>query len=68
MAAARVLAHLFPRDAEPLLTLARESGESRIWAGIHYPSDVAAGQQLAERVAERAIARARGDGAEPPPR
>lgn len=60
---ARVLAHLFPEDAAALMTLARESGESRVWAGIHYPSDVAAGQQLAERVAGRAIERAREDGA-----
>jgi membrane-associated phospholipid phosphatase len=61
---AMVLAHLFPRDASALMALARESGESRIWAGIHYPMDIAAGQQLAERVAGRAIERAKGDGAE----
>ncbi|WP_156963489.1 phosphatase PAP2 family protein [Muricoccus aerilatus] len=64
---ALVLAHLFPEDAAALMALARESGESRIWAGIHYPSDVAAGQQLAERVAARAIERAREDGAEAGP-
>ena len=36
-----------------LMALGRESGESRIWAGIHYPMDITAGQQLAERVAGR---------------
>ena len=63
MTSALVLAHLFPRDAAALVALGRLSGESRIWAGIHYPSDVAAGQAIAERVAARAIERAQGDGA-----
>jgi membrane-associated phospholipid phosphatase len=64
MAAATMLAHLFPRDAEAMMALARESGNSRIWGGLHYPSDVAAGQELAQRVARRAIERAGRDGAE----
>lgn len=62
-AAAAVLAHLFPRDGEAMAALAREAGESRIWAGIHYPGDVAAAELLGRRVAERAIHRARNDGA-----
>jgi len=64
MTSALVLAHLFPGDTAALLALGRESGESRVWAGIHYPGDVVAGQQIAERVAGRAIERARADGAE----
>ncbi|MBD0272753.1 MAG: phosphatase PAP2 family protein [Acetobacteraceae bacterium] len=64
--ASSVLAHLFPGDALALTALAREAGQSRIWAGIHYPSDVAGGEVLGRRVAERAIERARGDGGEPP--
>jgi membrane-associated phospholipid phosphatase len=63
LTAALVLAHLFPRDSEALTALGRESGTTRIWAGIHYPSDVAAGQRLAEQVAARAIERAQSDGA-----
>jgi membrane-associated phospholipid phosphatase len=63
MAAATVLAHLFPGEAATLGALARESGESRVWGGLHYPSDVAAGQELARRVAQRAIERAQADGA-----
>ena len=62
MTAALVLAHLFPRDAEALRKLGHDSGESRIWAGIHYPSDVKAGREIAEQVAARAIERARADG------
>jgi len=59
-----MLGHLFPQDAAALMALGREAGESRIWAGIHYRSDVEAGQRLGERVAGRAIERARADGAE----
>jgi membrane-associated phospholipid phosphatase len=57
-AAATVLGSLFPRDAASLTPLAREAGESRIWAGIHYPGDVAAGRQLGEAVAGRVLERA----------
>jgi membrane-associated phospholipid phosphatase len=58
-AAAAVLADLFPRDAAPLRALAKEAGASRIWAGIHYASDVAAGEQIGEKVAARVIGRTR---------
>jgi membrane-associated phospholipid phosphatase len=64
MTSAVVLSHLFPRDASKMMALGRESGDSRIWAGIHYPMDITAGQQLAERVAERTIEWAKSDGAE----
>ena len=33
-----------------------EAGQSRIYAGLHYPFDVVAGQELGRRVAEWAIA------------
>lgn len=61
---ALVIGHLFPRDAAALAALGREAGESRVWAGIHYRSDVAAGEQLGRQVAGRAIERARADGGE----
>ena len=64
MTAALMLAHLFPGDAAAMVALGQESGASRVWAGIHYPSDVAAGQRIAEQVSARAIGRARADGAE----
>ena len=60
-----VLAHLFPGDAGSLMALAQQSGDSRVWAGIHYPSDVAAGQQLARQVSARVIERAGADGVPP---
>jgi membrane-associated phospholipid phosphatase len=64
MASARVLAHLFPRDGAAMNALAREAGDARIWGGMHYPSDVVAGQELGANVAARVIERARQDGAE----
>lgn len=66
MTSALMLGHLFPRDAAAMAELGGEAGESRIWAGVHYPSDVAAGRQIAERVTTRAIERARADGVERP--
>ena len=53
-----VLAHLFPRDRERLLALAKEAGESRIWAGIHYRFDIDAGETLGRQVGEKVLARA----------
>jgi len=50
-ARAEVLAYLFPAHADFARSLAAESGESRIWAGIHYPMDNAAGQTLGRSVA-----------------
>ncbi len=56
-AAAGVLAASFPADAAELIGMASEAGEARIWAGIHYPVDVAAGQRIGEQVADRAVSR-----------
>jgi membrane-associated phospholipid phosphatase len=60
----RMLGYLFPRDADAFARLGERAGESRIWAGIHYRSDVVAGRQLAIAVADKVIARARQDGAQ----
>lgn len=50
-AAALVLADFFPRDAEQLLAMAAEAGESRIQAGLHYRFDVEAGESIGRQVA-----------------
>ena len=63
IAVARVLGYLFPRDAEVFAVLAERAAESRIWAGIHYRSDVVAGRALALGVANKVIERAKQDGA-----
>jgi membrane-associated phospholipid phosphatase len=55
-AAAGVLAHLFPAESGRVLALAQEAGDSRIWAGIHFRSDVEAGSSLGANVAQAVIA------------
>jgi len=57
-AAAGVLARLFPGDADSLLAIGKEAADARIYAGIHYRSDIDAGQALGRAVAERVLARA----------
>jgi len=59
-AAAAVLSHLFPRDAAVFEALATESSESRLWAGIHFRSDLEAGRALGRAVAQRVLERAGG--------
>jgi membrane-associated phospholipid phosphatase len=58
-----VLGHLFPREAGALATLGERAAESRVWAGIHYRSDIVAGRQLALAVANKVIERTKQDGA-----
>jgi membrane-associated phospholipid phosphatase len=63
-AVTRVLGYLFPRDAEAFAALGDRAGESRIWAGIHFRSDIVAGRQLGLAVATKVIERATQDGAQ----
>ena len=62
MSLAGILAALFPVNAEDVLAVAHEAGESRIWAGIHFRSDVVAGEALGMDVANAVIARVMGEG------
>jgi len=66
MAQAGILGYLFPRDAAALAALAEEAAESRVWAGIHYRSDIVAGAALGRAVSEKVIDRAKKDGSPPP--
>jgi membrane-associated phospholipid phosphatase len=63
-AMATTLGYLFPADALHFAAMANEAGQSRIWAGIHYRSDVDAGNNLGHAVAQNVIARAQVDGAQ----
>jgi len=63
-AAAAVLAYFLPNESASLQALAEEAGRSRLYAGVEYPSDYAAGLELGRRVAEQVIARARADGSD----
>jgi acid phosphatase (class A) len=45
---ARILAKLFPQQAEALLKRARQIADSRVVAGVHYASDTEAGLALGD--------------------
>jgi membrane-associated phospholipid phosphatase len=55
-ARAEVLAYLFPAHADFVRAVGKEAGDSRIWAGIHYPMDNESGVALGKKVAERFVA------------
>jgi membrane-associated phospholipid phosphatase len=50
-ARSEILAYLFPAHADFIRAVGKEAGDSRIWAGIHYPMDNAAGVVLGKSVA-----------------
>ena len=53
---ATVLAEIYPEHRDALLARGREFGDDRFVAGLHYPSDVAAGQKLGAEIAKRLLA------------
>jgi membrane-associated phospholipid phosphatase len=61
---AEILAYLFPTRADFVRALGREAGDSRIWAGIHYPMDNVSGVALGKSVAQRFIDWAESDGSQ----
>ena len=63
-ARSEVLAYLFPTHADFARGLGKESGDSRLWAGIHYPMDIAAGSTLGKSVAALFIDWAKNDGSQ----
>jgi membrane-associated phospholipid phosphatase len=65
-AAAAVLAHFLPAEAQTFQSMAEEAGMSRVRAGLQYPSDNEAGLELGRRVAEAVIAKAKSDGSDAP--
>jgi acid phosphatase (class A) len=48
-----ILAELFPEHREALLARGKEFGIDRTLAGMHYPTDVAAGQKLGAEIFRR---------------
>jgi acid phosphatase (class A) len=55
--AARVLAELAPARRAELLRLGEQVGYDRVVGGVHYPSDVLAGQRLGAALADELLAR-----------
>ena len=47
---ARLLAVLFPAQADDVIKRARQVADSRVIAGVHYASDIAAGQTLGDLI------------------
>jgi membrane-associated phospholipid phosphatase len=57
---ALILAHFFPRERAALMKQADEYGDARLWAGIHFPSDIETSRRMGEQLAALALARAAG--------
>jgi membrane-associated phospholipid phosphatase len=58
-----VLGELFPRDAEFFTQVADDESWSRMWAGIHFRTDIEVGRDLGHSVGQVVVERARQDGA-----
>ena len=63
-AAAAILGYLYPDDAAGFAAKAEEAAQSRVRAGVNYPSDVQAGLALGREVAQLVIDRAKADGSD----
>jgi membrane-associated phospholipid phosphatase len=61
-AGSATLAYVFPREQAYLTAKAEEAAQSRVFAGIHYRFDSAAGLAVGRAVAQLAIERGRRDG------
>lgn len=55
-AGACVLAEIFPEKARMLQHYGQEVGDTREMVGVHFPSDVAAGQELGAEICRRLLA------------
>jgi hypothetical protein len=56
-AVAELVGYMFPQDAAQWRYLGEEAGLSRIYGGIHYPSDERVGNQMGKSIAALAIQR-----------
>jgi membrane-associated phospholipid phosphatase len=63
-ARSEMLAYLFPEHADFIRAVGKEAGDSRIWAGIHFPMDNTAGVDLGKSVAQVFISWAQTDGSQ----
>lgn len=63
-AATTILSYLYPDDAATFQAKAEEAGQSRVIAGVQFPSDIQAGFDLGRAVAEQVLERAKTDGSD----
>ena len=61
-AASAVLTYLFPDQASQLSAMAQQAGQSRVLAGVAFPSDVSGGVTLGNQVGQAVITYAQSDG------
>src|SRR5207302_7610725 len=64
-AIARVIGGLFPDFRDSMDAKASEAAESRLWAGIHFRSDLDAGLAIGRKVGDLILERAAADGSNP---
>jgi len=53
---ATILSEIFPDKRDALMSRGKLIGQDRVIAGMHYPSDVAAGQKLGAAIAKKMLA------------
>ena len=53
---ATILSEVFPEKREAIMSRGKLIGQDRVIAGMHYPSDVAAGQKLGAAIAKKMLA------------
>jgi hypothetical protein len=53
---ATLLCQIFPAQTDAIMARGKQIGDDRFLAGMHYPSDVAAGQKLGAEIARRFLA------------
>jgi membrane-associated phospholipid phosphatase len=63
-AASTVLAYAFPDDAAFFIQRAQDAGQSRLMAGVEYPSDVQAGLALGQKIGALVVAVGKADGSD----
>jgi acid phosphatase (class A) len=52
---ATLLSEMFPEHKADLMKLGQQYGDDRVIAGMHYPSDVAAGNKLGQAIAKKML-------------
>ncbi|HEV7993177.1 MAG TPA: phosphatase PAP2 family protein [Gemmatimonadaceae bacterium] len=60
-ASAQVLGYLFPSDAQEFESMADEAGISRVYGGIHFPTDVQKGKEHGQRIGSVVVAYAKSE-------
>lgn len=63
-AAAKFLAHVNPSNQSSYFEMANEASMSRLYGGIHYRMDCEVGLEMGYKIGQKAVERAKSDGAE----